>query len=817
MKTQHHTTSVPHGQGEHERGSPYSTEFIGLVLLALPLYAAFSVIENASWVRGLPPLIIPIVLALGLGHYLARRRHRRWIGYLVVIAAGVALTLALGLTRLPGGAQTNLGLFILAAVWFTTHLTLWIAHRGTTPIFMLLPGLLVLFISLSFLDSRYFLHLPLFLIASAPAAAHFHLRKWTKQRQKLLQLAPIAAGLVLMGGAVAFSWPTPTPGSPVRPEAAANTLEEPILRLWETTANFFENIPNRKGWPQFNLHPTLAFTGIVEQTEDVIMRVSATEPRKWRLRVYETYTPEGWTRVPEAPRTGTHTATSVFQPTTLAQREDELIQVRLFSTNTHVATAGIPLGSSVSGLLETSPQPIFNLEVNSPQTAYLPPDISNLRNSLAERQSTDVNVAELEAQLGVLGLTLSTPLPDESQPLESPLTVQRLPQETRPSTALLFVRRQTPPRSYTTLGSVSTATRLHLREAGKPTGTSAVQAQNYPSWITDRYLQLPPDFSQPVKDLAQDLAQGHDNTYDIAMSIQDYLHTLPYSTEIVPPPVGVDGVEWFITTQRVGFCNYFASAMITMLRSLDIPARMVVGFAPGEWDNQRDAWIVRAKHYHAWPEVYFPNYGWVEFEPTPSGVQPSLENLGFRTASPNAGNASFLDECFSGEFECDDGLAPDAGLDDLLLDDLDFGSGPFAAPVGGGGPPAFLIWLGTAIGIAAVGILGANLYLRYVTARIGPPAMVYSSMSLLARLGGVPRNAYDTPSEYGSRLAHRLPDHTPFIDNVIRSYQTSRYSRDKTPGDSQVQELRQSWKALRLPLLKLVLQRINPRRLFGTS
>ena len=93
--------------------------------------------------------------------------------------------------------------------------------------------------------------------------------------------------------------------------------------------------------------------------------------------------------------------------------------------------------------------------------------------------------------------------------------------------------------------------------------------------------------------------------------------------------------------------------MITMLRSLGIPARLVVGFAPGEYDDARESWTVRTKDYHAWPEVYFPRYGWVEFEPTPSGVQPSLQNLGFRTSAPAAGNIP-VDECFGDIFMCED-------------------------------------------------------------------------------------------------------------------------------------------------------------------
>ena len=85
----------------------------------------------------------------------------------------------------------------------------------------------------------------------------------------------------------------------------------------------------------------------------------------------------------------------------------------------------------------------------------------------------------------------------------------------------------------------------------------------------------------------------------------------------------------FLVKKVLSTPQNYASAMITMLRSLGIPARLVVGFAPGTKDAQRGGWLVRAENYHAWPEVYFPGHGWVEFEPTPAAVQPSLE--AFRT------------------------------------------------------------------------------------------------------------------------------------------------------------------------------------------
>ena len=116
--------------------------------------------------------------------------------------------------------------------------------------------------------------------------------------------------------------------------------------------------------------------------------------------------------------------------------------------------------------------------------------------------------------------------PSEDAPLlETNLTVHRLEAGSYPKTALMFARRQNPPRSYATLGSVSTATPVQLRSASR---TDDEESIDYPHWITDRYLQLPPDFPQPVRDLAQDLAEDHDNSYDVAMSIQSYLRQLTY-------------------------------------------------------------------------------------------------------------------------------------------------------------------------------------------------------------------------------------------------------------------------------------------------
>ena len=88
-------------------------------------------------------------------------------------------------------------------------------------------------------------------------------------------------------------------------------------------------------------------------------------------------------------------------------------------------------------------------------------------------------------------------------------------------------------------------------------------------------------------------------------------------------PDGADAVEDFLFTQQKGFCLHFASAMTVMLRSVGVPARLAVGYIPGDPGAEPGTYILRDKYYHAWTQVYFPGYGWIDFEPTPSGIPGS--------------------------------------------------------------------------------------------------------------------------------------------------------------------------------------------------
>ena len=171
-------------------------------------------------------------------------------------------------------------------------------------------------------------------------------------------------------------------------------------------------------------------------------------------------------------------------------------------------------------------------------------------------------------------------------------------------------------------------------EAGESYHTNAVIANpsiaalrgagvEYPDWVLLRYLQLPENFSARIQNLAADLTSASDTPYDRAAAITEYLRReIQYSPSISFPDQTADPLEYFLFDLKKGFCNYSATAEVLMLRSVGIPARLAVGYAQGEANLQNTFYTVREKDAHAWPEVYFPNYGWIEFEPT--GNQTAL-------------------------------------------------------------------------------------------------------------------------------------------------------------------------------------------------
>ncbi|MFY9615005.1 MAG: transglutaminaseTgpA domain-containing protein, partial [Candidatus Dormiibacterota bacterium] len=189
-----------------------------------------------------------------------------------------------------------------------------------------------------------------------------------------------------------------------------------------------------------------------------------------------------------------------------------------------------------------------------------------------------------------------------------------------------------PGNTYTVDASYSIATEEELRAAGT----------TYPAQVTALTQRLPTSglsrIDPGVSQLAQRVSAGATNPYDKAKAIESYLRqNLKYQLQVDQPPKGIDPVSFFLFQSRTGYCEYFASSMGEMVRSLGIPVRLVNGYGPGS-ANAADRELniafqqasepprlIHAADAHTWVEVFFPNYGWVPFEPTPDPAYPALE------------------------------------------------------------------------------------------------------------------------------------------------------------------------------------------------
>jgi protein-glutamine gamma-glutamyltransferase len=165
---------------------------------------------------------------------------------------------------------------------------------------------------------------------------------------------------------------------------------------------------------------------------------------------------------------------------------------------------------------------------------------------------------------------------------------------------------------YTGLSRLPSLDPNKLRAAGS----------EYPDDITRKYLQLP-TLDPRVTPLAQQITAKATTPYDKAAAMEMYLRTkFGYTLTLTGKP-GNDPLAHFLFETRAGHCEYFATAMTVMLRTQGIPAREVNGFLPGEYNDLGGDYIVRASDAHSWVEVYFPDNGWITFDPTPDGPEAS--------------------------------------------------------------------------------------------------------------------------------------------------------------------------------------------------
>jgi transglutaminase-like putative cysteine protease len=354
------------------------------------------------------------------------------------------------------------------------------------------------------------------------------------------------------------------------------------------------------------------------------------------------------------------------------------------------------------------------------------------------------------------------------------------------SIALRSVRSS--PMNYTVTSYVSVADKAALRRA----------SNIYPDYIKQKYQQLPSTLPQRVRDLAHRVAGEQTTPYDKAEVIESFLRTTyRYAPTVRAPPPGRDPVDFFLFDLKEDFCEYFASAMVVMLRELGVPARMVEGYTAGTLDPTTGKFVVKELDAHAWVEVYFPLYGWIEFEPTPS--QAPI----FRTDAEAIGGGS----AGGGEEDLEGSAAIDRGDRDLELDN--------APPDGEGFGPGVVQVVQNFDPRPLAAILGALLLLlllafaRFQLRFRGQPTVdsAWGKARLLASYAGFAAHPSQTTYEYAAMLGDAVPDAKSPIQDIAEARVHDRYTPAGASSDD-VDRAVSAWRRLARTLVGLLPARL---------
>jgi len=293
--------------------------------------------------------------------------------------------------------------------------------------------------------------------------------------------------------------------------------------------------------------------------------------------------------------------------------------------------------------------------------------------------------------------------------------------------------------SLVTAGSTSTATVPQLEAAGI----------SYPSWVTADAAPLvargasAADAAQAkaILKLAQQWTQGATNPYDEAADIESHLRGPGFTYTLTPPrtPAGQWPIVYFLDTSHQGYCQYFASAMGAMLRSLGIPAVLVTGYGPGTATGhftsaRQPIFQVTSTDAHAWVEAYFPGYGWIPFEPTPTSLYGGYLpfSRGGVAPTPSAG------------------ALPSRSVQPARPTPTPAPTSSAGGPASG--PPRWLVGLPIGLAVVAVLLLAGLAWWRHPRSLAG----VWRRLTLAARVSGVDRDAAETRSAFAGRLSRAL-------------------------------------------------------------
>lgn len=299
-------------------------------------------------------------------------------------------------------------------------------------------------------------------------------------------------------------------------------------------------------------------------------------------------------------------------------------------------------------------------------------------------------------------------------------------------------------------------------------------------------LELPASISPAVRELAQSWVAENSNSRAIINSALQFFRTQGFRYSLSPGEYKKNDLEQFLFHRRVGFCEHYAASFATLMRLAGIPARVVVGYLGGEYNDLGDFFLVRQADTHAWCEVWLSESGWTRVDPT-SVVAPGrtsldlnsflegriasgqMEPRGSTLVARLARSAIFTNIRLAWEtlnYQWDTRLLGfDADVQDVLLSSIGIAKhGPY-----------FLIVEVLAIAVALLVIYFGWMQLR-TRSRVNPVKVLYERFCRkIARLGAQ-RHPWEGPSDFSMRAAQLLPHESERIRQISNTYISLQYA-----------------------------------------
>lgn len=303
------------------------------------------------------------------------------------------------------------------------------------------------------------------------------------------------------------------------------------------------------------------------------------------------------------------------------------------------------------------------------------------------------------------------------------------------------------------------------------------QDTSYPIDVRNKYLQLPKNLPDRVKNKTRAIIARADNPYDKAKAVERYLaDNFPYDLTVEATPKGRDVVDYFLFDLKKGYCTYHSTAMVVMLRSVGIPTRWVKGYMTGSRDDTTGVYEVSQADAHAWVEVYFADFGWIAFEPTASFRLPE-------TQASSAETEKLVEEA-----------EPAGALPDIA--EL-----PPEEAVSTARSLLVLAFFAILIGVGVLWFL----FIRKKRFKAGKNHTqirdFYIDLLALLQYKGYPRRDTETPYEYARTLAGKLPGDHQDITAITELYIQYQYGKSAVT-EAETEQAKAIWERLSDKLLK---------------